>query len=266
MLHRKKKPIRKLLLGILGIVSLIILTVIFNPLSPPDYQAISCLDGKFVVRAQEAEKVTGTEWTWLAAYYYVKRDYKTGDPEPTLSELISSAEVLKDSRKARENLGLTKEQWKAVQDYHKRFKRTGYLFSRAYFFPLGNVQPRYEDTWQASREGGKRVHEGTDLFAPQGTEVFAVTNGHIEKMGFNPLGGERIGLRGEDGFYYYYAHLSGYAPNLKSGMKINRGQLLGYVGHTGNAQNTPDHLHFGMCTPYGQWINPYHFLVYWSNQ
>ncbi len=265
MLHRRKTRLKKLLLGIIGIVSLVSLTVIFNPLSPPDYHAVSCLDGKFVARAQEVEKVTGTEWTWLAAYYYVKRENKTGDPAPTLSELINSAQLLKNSGNWK-SMGLTREQWKLVEDYRKNFKRTGYLFSHTYFFPLGDYQPRYEDTWQAAREGGKRVHEGTDLFAPQGTEVFAVTNGHIEKMGFNPLGGERIGLRGEDGFYYYYAHLSGYAPQLKSGMKVNRGELLGYVGHTGNAQNTPDHLHFGMCTPYGQWINPYNFLVYWSQK
>ena len=64
-----------------------------------------------------------------------------------------------------------------------------------------------EDSFGADREGGKRTHQGTDLFAAEGTPIFSVCSGKIEELGWNRLGGERVGVRGLDGNYYYYAHL-----------------------------------------------------------
>ncbi|AHF06965.1 M23 family metallopeptidase [Desulfitobacterium metallireducens] len=133
-----------------------------------------------------------------------------------------------------------------------------------YAFPVQG-KPWYEDSWGADREGGIRKHEGTDLFAKEGTPLFSVSSGKIEKLGWNRLGGERVGIRGEDGNYYYYAHLKQIEPSLKIGQSILKGDPIGTMGHTGDALTTPDHLHFGIQIPDGTWINPYPFLAVWEH-
>lgn len=133
-----------------------------------------------------------------------------------------------------------------------------------YAFPVQG-QSWYEDSWGAKREGGKRLHEGTDLFAEEGTPLFSVCAGEIEKLGWNRLGGERVGIRGEDGNYYYYAHLKEIESSLKIGQLITKGAFIGTMGHTGDALTTPDHLHFGIQLRDGTWINPYPFLSVWQH-
>ena len=105
---------------------------------------------------------------------------------------------------------------------------------------------------------------GTDIFAVEGTPIYSVSEGKVEKLGWNRLGGERVGVRGKDGIYYYYAHMSRINPALKAGLTVTAGSLLGFTGHSGDAISTPDHLHFGMQLPNGAWINPYNFLRYWE--
>ncbi|MDA8228354.1 MAG: M23 family metallopeptidase [Desulfitobacterium hafniense] len=124
----------------------------------------------------------------------------------------------------------------------------------------------YDNTFGADREGGKRRHEGTDLFGPEGTPIVSVCSGRVEQLGWNRLGGERVGIRGDDGNYYYYAHLYSIEPSLKVGQTISQNTLIGTMGHTGDALTTPDHLHFGIELPNGQWINPYPLLKVWHNQ
>ncbi|NLM21592.1 MAG: M23 family metallopeptidase [Peptococcaceae bacterium] len=132
-----------------------------------------------------------------------------------------------------------------------------------YEFPLAR-SCYYEDTFGADREGGKRTHQGTDLFDKKGTKIFNVCSGTVEKLGWNRLGGERVGVRGEDGNYYYYAHLDEINPQLWVGKKISKGELIGTMGNTGDAITTPDHLHFGIELPNGEWLNPYPFLKVWE--
>lgn len=139
-----------------------------------------------------------------------------------------------------------------------------YFKPKQYYFPVpGEVW--FEDSYGADREGGKRKHEGTDLFGKEGTPIISVCPGKIEQLGWNRLGGERVGVRGDDGNYYYYAHLQKIAPQLKIGQRIPKGEYLGAMGHTGDALTTPDHLHFGIELANGEWINPYAFLVVWQN-
>lgn len=135
---------------------------------------------------------------------------------------------------------------------------------KRYSFPVSGM-PWYQDSWGADREGGKRRHEGTDLFAKEGTPLYNVCSGKIEKLGWNRLGGERVGIRGDDENYYYYAHLQTIEPSLKVGQTIAKGVKIGTMGHTGDALTTPDHLHFGIELPNGKWINPYPFLKVWQN-
>jgi len=148
-------------------------------------------------------------------------------------------------------------------------KRKKFLLKYPYYEPGRFTFPVigetwYTDTFGADREGGRRSHEGTDLFSPEGTPIVSVCDGIVEKAGWNRLGGERVGIRGFDGNYYYYAHLQEISPKIYIGKKVTKGEILGKMGHTGDAITTPDHLHFGIELPTGQWINPYPFLRIWE--
>ncbi|MGH2733685.1 MAG: peptidoglycan DD-metalloendopeptidase family protein [Actinomycetota bacterium] len=122
----------------------------------------------------------------------------------------------------------------------------------------------YADSWGAPRMVGTRSyhrHQGTDIFALRGTPVVAVVNGALEKVGTDRLGGIKLWLRSPgDNWTYYYAHLSGYAPGIRNGLQVSKGAVLGYVGNTGNARSTPNHLHFETHVPSGTAVNPYPIL------
>ena len=101
------------------------------------------------------------------------------------------------------------------------------------------------DTWGAARSEG-RTHEGTDIFAPEGTQVYSATPGYVYRIGTNPYGGNVVTVVGGAGVRYYYAHLSAFNENLQEGQYVTPETVLGYVGDTGNARATPPHLHFGV--------------------
>lgn len=111
----------------------------------------------------------------------------------------------------------------------------------------------YVDTFGAPRMEGTAYyhrHEGTDIFAPQGTPLVAVVDGIVEQVGEARLGGTKLWLRSPgDNWRYYYAHLSAYAPGISEGTRVSKGDVLGYVGNTGNARTTPPHLHFETRLP-----------------
>ena len=125
------------------------------------------------------------------------------------------------------------------------------------------------DTFTQARAGG-RVHDAIDIMAAEGTPVIAAADGTIEKLFFsNGGGGITIYERSNDGKWtYYYAHLQAYAPGLAEGQKVRRGQVIGRVGHTGNANAAGPHLHFainrmeaGQKWYQGEPINPYPLLA-----
>jgi murein DD-endopeptidase MepM/ murein hydrolase activator NlpD len=103
-------------------------------------------------------------------------------------------------------------------------------------------------------------HEGIDIFAPRGTPLVATERGVVSRIGNGRLGGLKLWLRGESGADWYYAHLDGFAPGLHNGQVVEAGQLLGYVGNTGNAVGTPPHLHMQVHPNGGRPVNPYPLL------
>lgn len=124
-----------------------------------------------------------------------------------------------------------------------------------------------KDTFNDAR-GSERRHEAIDILAPTGTQVFAVADGTIAKLFNSKPGGLTVyQFDTSERFAYYYAHLDRYAVNVKEGMALKRGDLVGYVGTTGNANPQTPHLHFATFAlgPEKQWwkgspINPYPLL------
>lgn len=117
----------------------------------------------------------------------------------------------------------------------------------------------FTDTWGAPRSGG-RAHQGVDLMAARGTPVVAIEGGSV-RLRTSVLGGITIWLYGAGGTHWYYAHLDGYADGLGSGQQVGAGELLGYVGSSGNASAFAPHLHFEQHPGGGAAINPYPLMV-----
>lgn len=116
--------------------------------------------------------------------------------------------------------------------------------------------------------GKERHHEALDIMAPKGTPVLAVADGKVVKLFNSKPGGITLyQFDPSEKYAYYYAHLDRYADGIKEGMHIKRGDLIGYVGSTGNADPKAPHLHFAVVqlTPEKQWwkgtpVNPYPML------
>ena len=137
--------------------------------------------------------------------------------------------------------------------------------------PVVGIKPAaLANTFKQARAGGARAHDAIDIMAPSGTPVVAAAPGRVEKLFFSKGGGGITAyVRSLDGKWsYYYAHLQEYAPGLAEGMPIRRGQMLGRVGISGNANPSGPHLHFAvnrMDRGDGFWegkpVNPYPLLV-----
>jgi hypothetical protein len=137
-----------------------------------------------------------------------------------------------------------------------------------YVFPVDGPAS-YSDSFGAAR-ADTGWHHGTDIFAPLGTPLVAVADGTLLKIGWNAIGGNRLWLRDRWGNYFYYAHLSGFAPGAVSGAPVFRGEVVGYVGNTGDAVGTPYHLHFEVHPAsmldlgYDGVVNPFPYLQRWQ--
>ena len=133
---------------------------------------------------------------------------------------------------------------------------------------LGITADQLRDTWGAPRSGS-RTHQAIDILSERGTPVLAAVDGVILKLYESGAGGTTIYLSDMNAdIVYYYAHLDRYADGLAEGDLVDRGQVLGYVGTTGNAPANAPHLHFSIehLPPTGEWwkgepINPYPVLT-----
>jgi hypothetical protein len=112
-------------------------------------------------------------------------------------------------------------------------------------------------------------HHGDDIFAPAGAPVLAVAAGTVFSVGWNDLGGKRLWLRDRQGNEFYYAHLSAFSALAIEGARVSAGEVLGYVGTTGDAEGTPAHLHFEihpvsmLSIGYDGAVNPTGYLESW---
>lgn len=129
-----------------------------------------------------------------------------------------------------------------------------------YSFPVAGISSKaIQSYWGTSRDGGRRSHEGIDIFAARGTPVLASVDGYVSRTGDRGLGGKQVWLR--DGLFgnsLYYAHLDSIIAT--NGKRVKIGDTLGLVGNTGNARTTPPHLHFGIYSRGSGAIDPLPFV------
>ena len=125
----------------------------------------------------------------------------------------------------------------------------------------GISRNQLRDTWGSARSHG-RSHEGIDIMAERGTKVYSATEGLVADLSNNNLGGKVIWILGPSGSWHYYAHLDGHKRGLNVGDYVHKGDLIGYVGNTGNARATAPHLHYGIyLNGKGRGaVNPYSYL------
>jgi murein DD-endopeptidase MepM/ murein hydrolase activator NlpD len=206
---------------------------------------------------------------------------KRADPKNDEDILYSFAHFLESYGTDIENLKI------GLWDYYQRdkavglilghmklFKKYGRLDLDKHAFPVPlNHNFSYNNTWGDARGwGGRRIHEGTDIFANYGVPVRATCFGVIEMKGWNRYGGWRVGIRDIDNTYHYFAHLNGFADGLQAGQIVEPGQLIGSVGSSGygppgTAGKFPPHLHYGLYKDNGrtEWsFDPYPHLKSWE--
>ncbi|WP_307892409.1 M23 family metallopeptidase [Bacillus swezeyi] len=163
-----------------------------------------------------------------------------------------------------------------ISGFIKLFQKYGHIDLGEHAFPLPvKSDYSYRSTWGDARGfGGRRIHEGTDLFAHYGLPVRSTCYGIIEMKGWNRFGGWRIGIRDINNTYHYFAHLNGFSKGLKAGQIVEPGQVIGSVGNTGygppgTSGKFPPHLHYGMYKDNGrtEWsFDPYPHLRAWERK
>lgn len=185
------------------------------------------------------------------------------EPERAAAAAIS-AEPVSRSRKA--------EAPKAAPAQRARTQEsTLALGERHLSLPLANLKRSdILDTFDQARGAGERRHEAADIMAARGTPVYAVDDGVIKKLFTSKPGGLTIyQYDPSERYAYYYAHLDRYEESIHEGQTVRRGELIGYVGSTGNADPNAPHLHFAILQlgPSREWwhdttpINPYPYLI-----
>jgi len=144
------------------------------------------------------------------------------------------------------------------------------LSGGGYVFPVYGPAT-FGDTFGAPRPDlVSGWHHGEDIFAPKGTPLLAIADGTVHTVGWNQLGGWRLWLRDGAGDEFYYAHLSAYSPLAVEGRHVHAGDVLGFMGNTGDADGGLPHLHFEihpaalLSLGYDGVIAPYPYLVAWK--
>lgn len=163
--------------------------------------------------------------------------------------------------------GLSREPPAIVKNPPKGIKPK--LTQGGYVFPVYGPEAGFSDDFGAPR-ADTIWHHGNDIFAPEGTPILAVADGELFFVGWNRLGGHRLWLRDAQGNEFYFAHLSAYSPVAFNGSRVRAGDVIGFVGHTGDADGTPPHLHFEihprelLGLGYDGVVDPREYLLAWK--
>lgn len=210
------------------------------------------------------------------ATFMVYYQYDLSDESETNSDLFTKEifertkeHIEKDSMPYYNKLVLAYKEILEDEDY---FPVVDIINSDAYVY--------YSDSFGGERTyGGERTHEGCDIMSSNNKRgyfpIISVCDGTVESIGWLELGGYRIGVRSENGAYFYYAHLFGYADGISQGDKVKAGQMIGYMGDTGyslvegTTGNFDVHLHFGIYINDNNEeisINPYWILKLYEDK
>lgn len=150
---------------------------------------------------------------------------------------------------------------RALRRGHKQ-EADALLAAPGYSFPVAGKHS-FSDDWGAPRQDTGR-HEGNDVFAEFGTPIVAVADGRLYRVGTRKVPGNRVWLRDHQGHRFFYAHLSDFAASAFNGAQVHAGEVIGFVGSTGDAEQTPPHLHFEVHLPDSTAIDPFRFLTKWD--
>lgn len=228
------------------------------------------IDEKSILKADELVKKEKVDKARLLSTYFLVQDFRLSTEKFSIKEFQKMDTNYKKA---------------GNEEYEKVCKAISAIFDDLKYFPvakgsISNYWVSYEDSFGADRNyNGEYKHEGTDLMAQNNVSgyypIVSVTDGIVENIGWLEKGGYRVGIRGNSGGYFYYAHLSSYS-NIKKGDKVKAGTLLGYMGDTGYGKaegtsgNFDVHLHFGIYIKTEHYqelsVNPYHILKYLENK
>ncbi|HOV68692.1 MAG TPA: M23 family metallopeptidase [Clostridia bacterium] len=220
------------------------------------------IDSRKLTRCLAACSVIGADWRAVWAYCSAK-GFDANFIDIAVMQASSGQKGKEWLSKSLNGIALIR----AIREYNALDKADRIL---DYLFP---IDPKYgyayTDSWGAERTWGRsRSHEGTDIICLKGTPIRSVCDGIVEKRGWNIYGGWRVGIRGKDGLYYYYAHLSGF--NVVKGQQVSKGDVIGYAGDSGygalgQTGEFPVHLHFAIYED-NIAFNPYPFLAEWERR
>jgi murein DD-endopeptidase MepM/ murein hydrolase activator NlpD len=150
-----------------------------------------------------------------------------------------------------------------LADELRAYEAGSHVYVRGFVFPVAGPVD-FIDSWGFPRMTGTpsaHWHQGTDVFAAHGTPLVAAESGRLARVGQGTLGGNKLWVVGDSGTEYYYAHLAAFAPGVVDGRRVNAGDVVGYVGDTGNARGTSPHLHFEIHPGGTGPVNPYPLLA-----
>lgn len=232
-----------------------------------DYESFRTLSvsEKQIGYLQKKLKKTKKEVTYNPIHYF------------TMEMMLNKFDLLHNKRNSKRNLEYLLQRFEEDENYLELYGYYTEIFLDLKNFPTTEVT--FDNSWNGHRSyGGNRRHEGTDLMPPENVRgvypIFSMTDGVVEKLGWLEQGGYRVGIRGKEGGYFYYAHLESYSDDVKEGKEVKAGDILGMMGDTGyGVEGTRGkfdvHLHFGIYVeaPYGELsVNPYWVLKYLEGQ
>lgn len=239
-------------------------------LDGPAFRAHTITEDCFLVLKEQAAAEDIDLYEYLAAAFLIEEGI-LNDKEVIMLHAKSYQKLLPEFRRT-EAFQYTAEGFRAV------WKDLKYFPIPASARDLKGVA--FENSWLYERSfGGFRGHEGCDIMASKKQRgyypVLSMTDGVVEKIGWLPQGGYRIGIRSESGGYFYYAHLYEYAEQFQTGTRVSAGQLLGFMGDSGYGEEGTVgkfdvHLHVGIyiktVNQQEVSVNPYYVLKYLENR